>query len=183
MINIIDSLGEWLVAILVVAFLLPAILTLSLPKSHSLMAWIATLITAIMAVTVRAGKGEKDRMVPLGRKALESVGKYVKQGRPKLGAPGPETRELFLNAHGRPFGKGHLRLVLRTLGERSGIEGVTCHAIRRTMATDLLRAGASPKEVSAILGHSDLKSLSRYVRIAAAEVKETHRKTHPREVD
>lgn len=50
MINIIDSLGEWLVAILVVAFLLPAILTLSLPKSHSLMAWIATLITAIMAV-------------------------------------------------------------------------------------------------------------------------------------
>jgi integrase/recombinase XerD len=135
------------------------------------------------SVRVRAGKGEKDRMVPLGKKAAEWVERYLKEGRPALGAPGPDREELFLNAHGRPFGKGHLRIVLRTLGERSGIPGVTCHAIRRTMATDLLRTGANPKEVSAILGHGDLKSLSRYVKIAAVDVKATHQATHPRELD
>lgn len=135
------------------------------------------------ALTVREGKGGKDRVVPLGKEAQSWVGKYIEEGRPKLGVPGPQTEELFLNVHRRPFGKGHLRLVLRTLGERSGIPGVTCHALRRTMATDLLRAGANPKEVSAILGHTDLRSLSRYIRIAAVEVQETHRKTHPREQD
>jgi integrase/recombinase XerD len=133
-------------------------------------------------ITVRAGKGQKDRAVPLGRKAAQWLSRYLKEGRPHL-SPGPEIQELFLNAHGRPFGKGHLRVVLRALGTRAGIGDVTCHALRRTMATDLLRAGANPSEVSAILGHGDLKSLSRYIRIAQAEVKETHRATHPRELD
>jgi integrase/recombinase XerD len=133
-------------------------------------------------ITVRAGKGQKDRVVPLGRKAAQWLGRYLKEGRPHF-APGPDIQELFLNGHGRPFGKGHLRVVLRALGARVDIPDVTCHALRRTMATDLLRAGANPAEVSAILGHSDLKSLSRYVRIAQGEVKETHRKTHPREQD
>jgi integrase/recombinase XerD len=132
---------------------------------------------------VREGKGQKDRVVPLGKKAHSWVAQYVKEGRPELSTPGAAPEELFLNLHGRPLGGVHLRLLLHDLGVRAGIKSVTCHAIRRTMATDLLRAGANPKEVSAILGHSDLRSLSRYVRIAAVEVKETHRATHPREQD
>jgi integrase/recombinase XerD len=135
------------------------------------------------AVTIRCGKAKKDRMVPLGKKAARWIGRYVSDARPRPGAPEVDQPELFLNVHGRPFGKSHLRIILRTLGDRLGIPGVTCHALRRTMATDLLRAGANPAEVSAILGHTDLKSLSRYIRIAPVEVKETHRNTHPREQD
>jgi site-specific recombinase XerD len=135
------------------------------------------------ALTVREGKGRKDRVVPMGKMALSWVARYVKEGRPNQGSLPPEGEALFLGLRGRPLGTGHLRVILRDLGLRVGIRGVTCHAIRRTMATDLLRAGANPKEVSAILGHGDLRSLSRYVRIAAAEVKATHRATHPREQD
>jgi integrase/recombinase XerD len=125
------------------------------------------------SLTVRQGKGAKDRVVPLGKTAADWVARWIERARP--------SQALFVNLHGRPFGKVHLRKLIHDLGVRAGISDLTCHAIRRTMATDLLRAGASPKEVSAILGHADLKSLSRYVRIAAQEVKDTHRKTHPRE--
>ena len=73
-------------------------------------------------------------------------------------------------------------VIVRELGDAAGTPHLTCHTIRRSMATHLLGAGASPLEVSGILGHSDLKSLSRYVRVAQREVKETHEKTHPREL-
>jgi site-specific recombinase XerD len=132
------------------------------------------------ALTVRLGKGGKDRVVPLGKQAWGWVKRYLGETLPK---PGSGAQEVFVGLRGRPFGKGRLRQIIHGLGLRAGIPGVTCHAIRRTMATDLLRAGANPKEVSAILGHGDLKSLSRYVRIAAREVKETHQRTHPREGD
>jgi integrase/recombinase XerD len=59
---------------------------------------------------------------------------------------------------------------------------VNCHTIRRSLATHLLAAGATPSDVAAILGHADLKSLSRYAVVVAGEVKATHEKTHPREV-
>jgi len=135
------------------------------------------------AVTVRAGKGGKDRGVPLGQKAFGWVDRYVKEGRPALAGARPQTEEIFLGARGGPLGIGRLRQIIRRLGERAGVGDLTCHAIRRSMATHLLQAGANPKEVSAILGHSDLTSLSRYVRVAAREVKETHQRTHPREID
>jgi integrase/recombinase XerD len=132
------------------------------------------------ALTVRMGKGGKDRVVPLGKQAWGWVKRYLGGAHPE---PGSGAQEVFVGLRGRPFGKGRLRQIIHGLGLLAGIPGVTCHAIRRTMATDLLRAGANPKEVSAILGHGDLKSLSRYVRIAAREVKETHHRTHPREGD
>jgi integrase/recombinase XerD len=132
------------------------------------------------SLTVRSGKGGKDRVVPLGKKASGWVRRYLGGARPE---PWAGVEEVFVGLRGRPFGKGRLRQIIHGLGLRAGIPEVTCHAIRRTMATDLLRAGANPKEVSAILGHGDLKSLSRYVRIASREVKETHQKTHPREGD
>jgi site-specific recombinase XerD len=128
------------------------------------------------AVRVQAGKGSKDRKVPLGKLALGWIRRYVDEERPKTDAP-----ELFLNEGGRGFGEAHFRVRIRDLGRRAGLEGVTCHVIRRSMATHLLAAGANPKEVSSILGHEDLRSLARYVVSADLEVKETHRRTHPRE--
>lgn len=134
------------------------------------------------AVAVREGKGAKDRMVPVGARAMAWVRRYVLDVRPSLARHlRPERAELWLTHHGRPFSEPLFQQHLRKLGAIGGVEALTCHMIRRTMATHLLSAGASPQEVSAILGHGDLKSLSKYVQAAAREAKETHARTHPRE--
>jgi len=133
------------------------------------------------SVTVRGGKGGKDRVVPVGIAALRWVRKYLAEARPLLAVRRAPVEELFVSDLGNPFGKQMFAIHLRELGEAAGIPHLTCHTIRRSMATQLLAAGASPQEVSGILGHSDLKSLSRYVQVASRELKETHQATHPRE--
>ncbi len=125
---------------------------------------------------VRQGKGGKDRAVPVGKRAMEWIRRYLAEARPQT-----EAAEIFVNQGGRGFGDAHFRQLIRGLGLQAGLSGLTCHAIRRSMATHLLSAGANPKEVSSILGHEDLRSLSRYIKTAARDVRETHRKTHPRE--
>ncbi len=134
------------------------------------------------AVTVRSGKGAKDRVVPVGVSALQWVRRYLSEVRPAFAIYDPAAPELWLTRWGNAFGEVVFQQHLRALGEAAGIEHLTCHTIRRSMATHLLAAGASPLAVSGILGHSDLKSLSRYVRVAQREVKETHEKTHPRDL-
>jgi len=133
------------------------------------------------AAAVRGGKGGKDRVVPVGKCAMEWVRRYLAEARPRFAAYRPGVEQLWITAWGKPFGQIVFQQYLRALGKAAGIESVTCHMIRRSMATHLLAAGASPQEVSAILGHEDLRSLSRYVRVAQREAKETHQKTHPRE--
>ncbi|MBI2931800.1 MAG: tyrosine-type recombinase/integrase [Planctomycetes bacterium] len=131
-------------------------------------------------VTVRAGKGGKDRRVPLGAHAGAWVQRYLREARPRLAKPG-ETA-LWVMDRGRVFGEAWFRRHVRELGEAAGLTRMTCHAIRRSMATHLLSAGASPSEVAGILGHEDLGSLSRYAALAGVELKEAHARTHPREV-
>jgi site-specific recombinase XerD len=76
------------------------------------------------------------------------------------------------------------QILLRGLGRRAGLKtNLTCHMIRRTLATAMLRNGASPQEVAGLLGHEDLRSLGYYVAFAAREIKEANTKTHPREGD
>ncbi len=131
---------------------------------------------------VREGKGAKDRVAPVGKAAVEWLGRYLAEGRPQLAADHPDVEELFLSDRGRAFGEQTFALHLKRLGREAGLAThLTCHVIRRTLATNLLRNGASPQEVAAILGHEDVRSLGRYVAFAAREVKEAHRKSHPRE--
>jgi integrase/recombinase XerD len=133
------------------------------------------------AVAVRHGKGGKDRVVPVGARAMTWVKRYVAEVRPSFARYRPEADALWLTHHGRPFSELVFQQQLRKLGGIGGVGHLTCHMIRRTMATHLLSAGASPQEVSAILGHGDLKSLSKYIQVAARDVKETHARSHPRE--
>jgi len=118
--------------------------------------------------TVRNGKGAKDRVVPLTASSIAWLEKYL------------EVRcandILFLSRWGKPFSEVGFQQILRKLG-------VTCHTIRRTMATHLLENGASPADVAAILGHVNLETLSRYARVASKEVKAAHARFHPREKD
>jgi integrase/recombinase XerD len=131
-------------------------------------------------VVVRGGKGGKDRRVPLGAHAQAWVRRYLGEARPHLAKP--EEKALWVMDRGRRFGDAWFRKHVRRLGEAAGIAKLTCHAIRRSMATHLLAAGANPAEVAAILGHEDLTSLSRYASLAGVSLKEAHARTHPREV-
>jgi len=133
------------------------------------------------AVRVRAGKGGKDRIVPLARTAQRRLEEYLAI-RPKLARYRPGVEELFLTRWGKPFGECMLQQHLRKLGARAGLR-LTCHTLRRTFATHLIAAGASPAAVAALLGHGDLETLGRYAAVSARELKETHRRTHPREAD
>jgi site-specific recombinase XerD len=107
--------------------------------------------------------------------------RYLADARPRL--LGRSTEEAFwITNSGRSFGEALFALHLRHLGLAIGLR-VTCHTIRRSLATHLLAAGAGPSEVAAILGHADLRSLSRYAAAAGRELKQTHARTHPRELD
>jgi integrase/recombinase XerD len=125
-------------------------------------------------VIVRGGKGGKDRVVPVGANAMIWVTRYLPERKASNDA-------LFQTDTGRPFGSAWLSQLIRRLGQTAGL-AVNAHTIRRSLATHLLAAGASPSAVAAILGHADLRSLSRYAAAVDRDLKETHAKTHPREV-
>jgi len=135
------------------------------------------------ALLVREGKGGKDRTVPLGKEARSWIGRYLGEARPVLQAFSPGADHLWLTRWGKPFRPELFQRHLRALGRAAGVAGLTGHLIRRSMATHLLAAGASPHEVSGILGHEDLQSLSRYIKVALRELRDTHARTHPREVN
>jgi integrase/recombinase XerD len=135
-------------------------------------------------VIVRNGKGAKDRVQPLNRAAVEWTRKYLEPIRPEFERSNPGVEELFISFRGRRLSEQIAAIHLRNLGRAAGLRvSLTCHVIRRTIATDLLRNGASPAQVAAFLGHANLASLARYVKIAAREVKEIHQEFHPREKD
>jgi integrase/recombinase XerD len=129
---------------------------------------VADLDLAAGVVTVRNGKGAKDRVVPLTKAVIEWLRRYL--------AVRNTHDVLFLTRWGKPFGEAMFQKVLQK-------RGITCHVLRRTVATHLLEGGASPAAVAAILGHVDLETLSRYARVAAKEVKSAHARFHPREKD
>ena len=134
-------------------------------------------------VFVRLGKGAKDRVVPIGDRALHWIDRYLTEARPRLMVP-PETHVLFLTARGRPLRPSRLSEHVRTYLVRSGLgKGGSCHVFRHTMATLLLEHGADVRYVQAILGHASLAMTARYTHVAIRELKAVHARTHPAERD
>ena len=130
-------------------------------------------------VMVRSGKGAKDRVVPLGDEAAKWVKRYLKKVRPRWARPG--IRSLWLGQARMPLGELWLRTKLNRLAKIARIgKRVTPHTFRRTCATHLLEGGASPWVVKEILGHADVGSISRYLKILPRDLKDAHAKTHPR---
>jgi integrase/recombinase XerD len=127
-------------------------------------------------LSVRLGKGAKDRVVPLTRSASTWLRRYVELVRPRFATYRPDGDALFLSRWGRAFSQAMIEKLVARLG-------AGCHVIRRSMATHLLQGGASPSAVAGILGHSGLRTLHRYVARAGVDLKAAHRKSHPREAD
>jgi integrase/recombinase XerD len=130
-------------------------------------------------VTV-VGKGNKERVVPLGRKAIEAINSYLAAGRPEL-VTGKSPATLFLTRRGRPFAATTLWLRIKRRARRAGVErNVTPHMLRHSFATHLLENGADLRVIQELLGHSNISTTEVYTHVAVSRLREVHRKFHPR---
>jgi integrase/recombinase XerD len=129
---------------------------------------------------VRAvGKGNKERIVPVGRQATEALRRYLARGRPYLDAR--HRPELFLNARGGPLTRAGVFLILRRLAAKAGLEPerVHPHLLRHSFATHLLEGGADLRSVQEMLGHADLATTELYTHVSDRRRRELYFQAHP----
>ena len=124
-----------------------------------------------------AGKGKKERLVPLGRPGWHWLGRYLQEVRPHL-QKGKPTDVVFLTRLGRGFSRGGLWKAIH--GYVRDFPGDTPHTFRHSFATHLLERGASLRAVQEMLGHSDISTTQVYTHVNFAYLKKMHRKYHPR---
>jgi len=126
------------------------------------------------------GKGNKERIVPLGSKAITALQRYLECGRPKLVNPRtPAT--VFLTRRGTPFAAVTLWLRIKECVRHAGIERrVTPHMLRHSFATHLLEHGADLRVIQELLGHASISTTEVYTHVAGERLREVHRKFHPR---
>ena len=129
------------------------------------------------------GKGNKERMVPVGKTAIRCLETYIKAVRPFMLLAGDEEA-LFLNSAGTRLQYHTLRLIIiEHAGNVNLKEHITTHSFRRSCATELIRGGANLYHVKELLGHEDLQSLKHYTKLTITDLRKTHAKYHPREQD
>jgi len=126
------------------------------------------------------GKGRKERIVPIGRRAIGAVAMYVRETRPRIERGGGKGR-LFLNARGTPISRVGLWGIVKRYARASGItKRVTPHTFRHTFATHLLEGGADLRAVQEMLGHADLATTQLYTKVDRDYLRTVHRSFHPR---
>jgi integrase/recombinase XerD len=133
--------------------------------------------------TIRQGKGNKDRHIPLGDRAAVWIRKYLEESRPQL-ATEPDDKIAFLSNAGEPFTLDYLTELVRGYVDAAGIgKRGSCHMFRHTMATLMLEGGADIRFIQAMLGHADLKTTQIYTHVAIRQLQEIHRATHPAKLE
>ena len=131
-------------------------------------------------IYIRKGKGNRQRVVPLGKQAAHFLTEYLNRIRPIYARKNPKTRNLFLCQNGRPITRGAIRARLKEYRESAGItKPVSPHVFRRSCATHLLQGGADIRYVQKLLGHKEIKTTQQYTKIKPVEIKQIHNKTHP----
>ena len=129
------------------------------------------------------GKGNRERVVPIGRTALRYLKSYVAGVRPFLAKDGTEPA-LFLNRNGQRYSYPSLWEWIRETFDRLEPDAhVTAHTFRRSCTTELIKQGANIYHVKELLGHATLNTLKHYTRLTITDLKRTHEKCHPRERD
>jgi integrase/recombinase XerD len=129
---------------------------------------------------VRLGKGKKDRLVPIGERALAWVARYLADIRPKLAVAGDDDGTLFLTADGTPFGPDALTRLASNYVKASGVPKTgACHLFRHTMATLMLEGGADIRYIQAMLGHAELSTTQIYAQVSVRALQAIHAATHP----
>jgi integrase/recombinase XerD len=136
------------------------------------------LDAAAGTLTVRQGKGRRDRVVPIGERAVAWVDRYLTDVRPQLMVP-PDDHVLFLNGEGNPVKPNQLSdVVRRYIRQATGRTG-SCHVFRHTMATLMLEGGADIRHVQEMLGHASLENTRIYTRVTIGHLKAVHDACHP----
>ena len=132
-------------------------------------------------VFVRGGKGQRDRVVPIGRRAIRWLLRYLRRVRPRLVRP-PDIGRLFLTQRGTAMALNRLSERVHGYLVGAGVPGGgSCHLFRHTMATLLLEGGADIRDVQEILGHTNLSTTARYTHIAIGRLQAVHARAHPAE--
>jgi integrase/recombinase XerD len=128
------------------------------------------------------GKGERERVVPLGRKAIEALRLYNQRGRPFLGGAGMlKAPRLFLNNRGRSLSRQGLHLIIKRYARAAGLPSdVSAHTLRHSFATHLLEGGADLRAVQEMLGHADLSTTQIYTHVTTAHLQRVYQEAHPR---
>ena len=130
-------------------------------------------------VMIREGKGGKDRVVPIGDRALAWIEAYVERTRPRL-VKGEDDGTLFLTTRGGPFSLVRMTGLTTDYVNRAGLEKKgSCHLFRHTMATLMLEHGADLRALQEILGHEELTTTQIYTRVSISRLKAIHTATHP----
>jgi integrase/recombinase XerD len=129
------------------------------------------------------GKGNKERVLPIGQAARQALECYLRDGRPHL-VEGNHRRLFVSQQHGGPVSDEELLLSLRQHGRRAGIRTVLgYHQFRHTCATHMLRGGADLRCIQTLLGHSNLSTTAIYTQVEVADLRKTLKNCHPREKD
>jgi integrase/recombinase XerD len=127
------------------------------------------------------GKGNKERLVPVGKPAITSLENYLVRSRPVLSTSGKGSSALFLNARGGKLSRQSAWQILQDTAERAGLAGkVSPHVMRHSFATHLLENGADVRVVQELLGHASVTTTQIYTMVTVDQLREVYATAHPR---
>ena len=126
------------------------------------------------------GKGRKERIVPVGSRAVTALRRYLRLREPVVGRPGGDRRAVFVGARGRRLPPRSIQRLMHRLFDAVGGDGLRVHSLRHTFATHLLDAGADLRAVQELLGHASLGTTQIYTHTSVERLKQVYHKAHPR---
>ncbi|MBK6618426.1 MAG: site-specific tyrosine recombinase XerD [Nitrosomonas sp.] len=133
-----------------------------------------------MGIVHILGKGNKERLVPLGEEALHWLMQYLQQARPTI-LRGKHSSKLFITAHGEAMSRQAFWYLIKRYTLQAGIDKpLSPHTLRHAFATHLLNHGADLRVVQLLLGHTDISTTQIYTHVASERLKQLHAKHHPR---
>ena len=126
------------------------------------------------------GKGNKERVVPIGSRAIEAIEHYLQAGRPKLVGP-KSPGVVFLTQRGTSFAQSTLWLRIKQRAAKSGVKrNISPHMLRHSFATHLLEHDADLRVIQEMLGHASISTTQVYTHVSGRRLRDVHQKFHPR---
>lgn len=126
------------------------------------------------------GKGDKERLVPLGDEAENWMRRYLEVSRPRLECRGKSRNQLFLNRRGDGLTRKGMWKRFQQIAQRAGVKGSKIHTLRHSFATHLLQGGADLRSVQELLGHADISTTQIYTHLNRGDLARAHEQFHPR---